>query len=170
MQDIQDDNMQHVERLKMYTTAPTRSISGPFPDHRIKVAIIDNGADRIRSRIGEMIAKGVSYVTADLLGSDRILPWWMVSDAHGTQMASLIGQTNPYCRLYIAHVGKGRKDILTKNSTKVSTHLPGLFLYSFSHQVQEFLVYMPNTVSLTFRVRVDRLSSGPSNKRSTSYS
>lgn len=86
-------------------------------DRRIRVAIIDNGADRIRSKFRHMIAKGQSYVTADLLGSDRSLPWWMVSDPHGTQMASLIGQTNPYCRLYIARVGKGRTDI---NPTKAA--------------------------------------------------
>lgn len=61
-----------------------------------------------------MIAKGVSYVTADLLGSDRILPWWMVSDAHGT--------------LYIARVGKGRKYIDTASATKVSAHLVDFFL------------------------------------------
>ncbi|KAF5977372.1 intracellular serine protease [Fusarium bulbicola] len=57
-------------------------------ERKVKVAIIDNGADRIRMNIGEMIARGVSYVTADPIGSDQILPWWMVSDAHGTQMAS----------------------------------------------------------------------------------
>ncbi|KAI1658873.1 hypothetical protein F4813DRAFT_388133 [Daldinia decipiens] len=103
-----------IENFHKYTSAPARD----RPDKRIKVAIIDNGADRIRSSIGEMIAKGVSYVTADLFGSDKPLPWWMVSDAHGTQMASLIGQINPYCRLYIARVGKGRSDIDPKNAAK----------------------------------------------------
>lgn len=87
-------------------------------DRRIRVAIIDNGADRIRSKFRHMIAKGQSYVKADLLGSDRSLPWWMVSDPHGTQMASLIGQTNDYCRLYIARVGKGRNDVDPANAAE----------------------------------------------------
>lgn len=87
------------------------------PDRRIKVAIIDNGADKIRSPIGSMIEKGISYVSSDLLG-EAPRPWWMVADAHGTQMASLIGQINPYCRLYIARVGKGRADIDPKKAAK----------------------------------------------------
>ncbi|GES57672.1 hypothetical protein ATEIFO6365_0001096100 [Aspergillus terreus] len=87
------------------------------PDRRIKIAIIDNGADKIRSPIGSMIEKGISYVSSDLLGKAP-RPWWMVADAHGTQMASLIGQINPYCRLYIARVGKGRADIDPKKAAK----------------------------------------------------
>lgn len=111
---------QGLRKFQEYALPPARSrFQGPSPDRRIKIAIIDNGADRIRSSIGEMIAKGISYVTADLLGPDQILPWWMVSDAHGTQMASLIGQINPFCRLYIARVGKGRNDIDPKKAAKV---------------------------------------------------
>ncbi|KAG5769161.1 hypothetical protein H9Q72_003504 [Fusarium xylarioides] len=87
-------------------------------DRRIKVAIIDNGADRVRFAYRDMIAKGQSYVNAEVTGSDRLLPWWMVSDPHGTQMASLIGQTNPYCRLYVARVGRGRSDIQPEAATK----------------------------------------------------
>ena len=43
----------------------------------------------------------------------------MVADPHGTQMASLITEVNPFCRLYIARVGKARKDILPENAAKV---------------------------------------------------
>ncbi|KAE9380874.1 hypothetical protein N431DRAFT_362973 [Stipitochalara longipes BDJ] len=101
-----------IARFQRFALDPQRTPSRlDRIDQRIRVAIIDNGADRIRSKFRQMIAKGQSYVTADLLGSDRSLPWWMVSDPHGTQMASLIGQTNNYCRLYIARVGKGRNDI-----------------------------------------------------------
>ncbi|KAL4923524.1 S8 family peptidase [Aspergillus undulatus] len=87
------------------------------PDKRIKVAVIDNGADKIRSPIGPWIDKGVSYVSSDRLG-EAPRPWWMVADAHGTQMASLINNVNPYCRLYIARVGKGRADIDPKKAAK----------------------------------------------------
>ncbi|CRG83434.1 Serine/threonine-protein kinase smg-1 [Talaromyces islandicus] len=86
------------------------------PDRRIKVAIIDNGADKIRSPIGPWIDKGISYVSSDRDGNTP-RPWWMVADAHGTQMASLINNVNPYCRLYIARVGKGR-DIDPKKAAK----------------------------------------------------
>lgn len=58
-----------------------------------------------------MIAKGQSFVNAGMPNSGRLLPWWMVSDPHGTQMAALIGQMNEYCRLYIARVGRSHSDI-----------------------------------------------------------
>ncbi|KAI1491853.1 hypothetical protein F5X96DRAFT_629727 [Biscogniauxia mediterranea] len=87
-------------------------------DRRIKVAIIDNGVDRIRANVKDMIAKGISFVSADQQNGHRILPWWMVADPHGTQMASLVGQANNYCRLYIARVGKGRKDILPEHAAE----------------------------------------------------
>ena len=84
------------------------------------MAIIDNGVDRIRTNVKTMIAKGISFVSADQDANHRILPWWMVADPHGTQMASLVAQANNYCRLYIARVGKGRKDILPEHAAKVS--------------------------------------------------
>jgi Subtilase family len=105
-----------ISRFQKFALNPQRTLSSV--DRRIKVAIIDNGADRIRSKFRHMIAKGQSYVNADLLGSDRSLPWWMVSDPHGTQIASLIGQTNDYCRLYITRVGKGRNDIQPADAAK----------------------------------------------------
>ena len=88
-------------------------------DRRIKVAVIDNGTDRIKGGFKTQIATGISYVTATSESKDRILPWWTVADSHGTQMASYISQVNQYCRLYIARVGKGRRDILPGNAVKV---------------------------------------------------
>jgi hypothetical protein len=85
----------------------------------IKVCVIDNGADKFRQNIRDVIEKGVSYVKADTESAHRILPWWMVSDPHGTQMAHLVAQANPWCRLYIARVGKGRKDILPEDAVQV---------------------------------------------------
>ena len=88
--------------------------------HLIKVAIIDNGADKFRQCIRDCIERGISYVSADSDADSghRILPWWMVSDPHGTQMASLISAVNPWCRLYIARVGKGRRDILPEDAAQ----------------------------------------------------
>jgi len=90
-----------------------------FNNNQIKVAIIDNGVDRIQSTLKKNIAKGVSYVTADSENGERTLPWWMVADTHGTLMTSVIQTVNPFCQLYIARVGKGRKDILPTNAAKV---------------------------------------------------
>jgi len=42
----------------------------------------------------------------------------MVSDAHGTQMAYTIANANPWCRLYIARVGKSRRDILPEDAVQ----------------------------------------------------
>ncbi|CAG9975209.1 unnamed protein product [Clonostachys byssicola] len=118
---ITEEQMQ-IERLCGLALHPN---DNPFADpdskpqdRRIKVAIIDNGADRVRFAYRHLIAKGQSYVNAEVTGSDRLLPWWMVSDPHGTQMASLIGQTNPYCSLYVARVGRGRNDIQPEAATK----------------------------------------------------
>lgn len=103
------ERKRRISRFQTFALEPPRGSTAI--DRIIRVAIIDNGADRIRSKFRHMIAKGQSFVTSDLLGPDRSLPWWMVSDPHGTQMASLIGQTNYYCRLYIARVGKGHNDV-----------------------------------------------------------
>ena len=84
----------------------------------VKVAIIDNGADKFQYPICDSIERGISYVTADNDSTDRVLPWWMVSDPHGTQMASLVREANPWCQLYIARVGKGRRDILPEDAAQ----------------------------------------------------
>ncbi|EXJ88024.1 hypothetical protein A1O1_04951 [Capronia coronata CBS 617.96] len=89
-----------------------------FHDRPVRIAVLDNGADKIRSTLKQHIEKGVSFVTANSDGDNRILPWWMVADPHGTQMASLITSANPFCRLYIARVGTGRKDILPERAAQ----------------------------------------------------
>lgn len=114
LSNLVDEDDPIVQRFKAVTSVST-SVD---KDRRIKVAIIDNGVDRFQESIKDKIAKGISYVTADSGRSGRMLPWWLVADPHGTQMASLVAQANPYCRLYIARVGKGRKDILTEHAVK----------------------------------------------------
>jgi hypothetical protein len=42
----------------------------------------------------------------------------MVSDPHGTLMASFVSAVNLWCRLYIARVGKGRRDILPEDAVR----------------------------------------------------
>ncbi|KAF1993814.1 subtilisin-like protein, partial [Amniculicola lignicola CBS 123094] len=103
-----------VLRFQEVTAAPCPGTE----DQRIKICIIDNGVDRIRTNVRDLLARGVSFVNTNHDKRGRILPWWLVADPHGTQMASLIGQTNRHCRLYIARVGKGRRDILPENAAK----------------------------------------------------
>lgn len=82
------------------------------------MAIIDNGADKFRHRIRDCIERGVSYAKADKRSADSILPWWIVSDPHGMQMASLVSAANPWCGLYIARVGEGRRDIFPEDAVQ----------------------------------------------------
>jgi hypothetical protein len=114
-----DDHPSAWARFHELTNAPGEGEE----DKRIKVAILDNGADRIRGAAKDQMAKGVSYVTADPANPNQTLPWWMVADPHGTQMASLVAQVNPYCRLYIARVGKARYDILPDDAAEVCIHV-----------------------------------------------
>ncbi|KAF4632334.1 hypothetical protein G7Y89_g5795 [Cudoniella acicularis] len=108
-----DEFKQYSDRFTTLTEPPKLDDD---VDRRIKVAIIDNGADKFRQYVKDVIEKGVSFVKVDSDSESRTLPWWMVSDPHGTQMASLVRDANPYCRLYIARVGRGRKDILPEDA------------------------------------------------------
>jgi hypothetical protein len=85
----------------------------------IKVAIIDNGTDKTRSTLYNDIEKGISF--AEITATGRRLPWWIVADPHGTQMASLIQRVNPHCRLYPVRVGRGRNDIEEAAAIEVRT-------------------------------------------------
>jgi len=55
----------------------------------------------------------------DVVAGTRRLPWWMVADPHGTQMASLVQRVNPYCRLYPVRIGRGRNDFEEEAAIKV---------------------------------------------------
>ncbi|KAI5863991.1 hypothetical protein GGS23DRAFT_596472 [Durotheca rogersii] len=113
-----NNTLEHVKNR--FIELSSHTLSGT-PDKRIKVAVIDHGADRIRSSVNSKIAKGISFVTGGAENGDRILPWWMAADPHGTQMASLISRANPFCRLYIARVGKGRRGIYQGTVTVAAT-------------------------------------------------
>jgi hypothetical protein len=88
-------------------------------DNPVKVAVIDNGADYVRTTISENIQEGISFVhTAN---RKYILPWWFVADPHGPQMAYLIRTVNPFCQLYIARVGTSRDDVGLDYAVEVSS-------------------------------------------------
>lgn len=52
---------------------------------------------------------------------------FLASDAHGTQMAKIIGSIDPCCDLYIARVASRRSGITYESVAKVS-YLPPLRL------------------------------------------
>jgi hypothetical protein len=71
----------------------------------IKVAVIDNGVDP--GSITCHSIHGASFIASHNGESN----WWYVKNSHGTKMARIITELNPYCRLLIAKVAEGRKDI-----------------------------------------------------------
>ncbi|MCJ1394328.1 hypothetical protein MMC18_007206 [Xylographa bjoerkii] len=77
--------------------------------HVVKVAIVDNGADKVRPTFSNNIKEGISFVTTG--GGKYELPYWHCTDPHGAQMASIICGINPDCHLYIARVGSSRNDV-----------------------------------------------------------
>jgi hypothetical protein len=92
----------------------------------VRVAIIDNGTDQMRSTISDNIEMGWSFTRPSVAGK-KMLPWYTASDPHGTQMAYLIRNVNPYCRLIPIRVGLTRKDIDPRLAAQVRFTL---FLYS----------------------------------------
>lgn len=84
----------------------------------IRIAIIDNGTDKLRGTIHPNIEEGISFTKASLDGK-RLLPWYTVQDPHGTQMAYLIRTVNPYCKLLPIRAGTVRDDIDPEFAVKV---------------------------------------------------
>jgi hypothetical protein len=98
----------------------TRDVTGKDPTvDKVKIAIIDNGVDQIRSTISDKIYKGESFVEIETAAGIRESPWWIAADPHGTQMASLILEANPDCLLYIGKAGRYRNDLRLNNIVKV---------------------------------------------------
>jgi hypothetical protein len=84
----------------------------------VRVAIIDNGVDRSIGALSSCIEKGKSFVEFSTESGDRESPWWLASDPHGTQMASIIHELDPLCKLYVAKVGTSRGEILNRHCIK----------------------------------------------------
>jgi hypothetical protein len=91
-------------------------------DCPIKIAVIDNGTDRLNDTLAMNISKGVSYARSSSTRA-QLLPWYIASDAHGTQMAYLIRTINPHCCIYPIRVGMVRDDIQPKAAIQVRAFL-----------------------------------------------
>jgi hypothetical protein len=86
--------------------------------HPVKVAVIDTGVVVISNTDSDFsgnIHSGISFVRDGY----REQPWWLASDAHGTQISRLIRVVNPFCKLYIAKVGDREADVTISQLAKV---------------------------------------------------
>jgi hypothetical protein len=85
---------------------PSRAAS----DFSARVAILDTGVDISNHLLRARIHAGVSFV--EYGEESRESPWWLASDPHGTQMASLIQNMDPQCTLFIAKIGIDRRYVI----------------------------------------------------------
>ncbi|KAM6511355.1 hypothetical protein FALCPG4_016359 [Fusarium falciforme] len=71
----------------------------------IRVAVIDTGVDPNCIQCSQI--SGASFVSSDSGES----PWWFSYHPHGTQMAKVISELNPHCKLLVAKVGDSDMDM-----------------------------------------------------------
>ncbi|KAI1128238.1 peptidase S8/S53 domain-containing protein [Nemania abortiva] len=71
----------------------------------VNVAVIDTGVDPDSIQCHEI--SGASFVSSESGES----PWWFSYHPHGTQMAKVITELNPHCRLLVAKVGDSVMDM-----------------------------------------------------------
>jgi hypothetical protein len=91
-------------------------LSGVLP--RIKIAVIDTGVDPESIKCYQI--SGASFVTSHSGES----PWWYSNHPHGTQMAKIITDIDPFCQLLVAKVGDSTTDMKVTGVVKVSIACP----------------------------------------------
>lgn len=91
-----------------------------YADRFIKVAIIDTGVDPHSIECHSI--GGASFVPSESGES----PWWFSHHPHGTQMAKIITELNPYCRLLVAKIGDSVMDMTIARLIQVSVRHPRL--------------------------------------------
>jgi hypothetical protein len=112
-------SLQHIQHDLSPATKSSKST-------RTKIAILDDG---INQTLPEWIEAtktsaggltGVPFVV-NLEGNES--PWWLSRSAHGTHLAGIIRQLDPFCELYIARVIEYINEIDLDRVTAVSEHL-----------------------------------------------
>ncbi|KAI0107771.1 hypothetical protein GGR51DRAFT_515003 [Nemania sp. FL0031] len=105
--DQENQHQIYISRFQKLVLAP---LGTPEPvDRRIRLAIIDNEADMTSPIFGHMIAKSISTESNPEI--NEFSSWSAAPVSHGTTVASLIGLTNNYCRLYMASVAEPQNKI-----------------------------------------------------------
>jgi hypothetical protein len=72
----------------------------------VRVALIDDGIDKLQGRFGDSIIDGVSFYTS--LERFDTKPYYFSSSGHGTLMARLIRRVCPKVHLYVARLDEGQ--------------------------------------------------------------
>ncbi|ODA83001.1 hypothetical protein RJ55_01510 [Drechmeria coniospora] len=138
-----------------------------------KIAVLDSGimsvteskpkneedglGGRVMEDILSRIQKGRSFVNEDLhMGS-----WHFASDAHGTQMANLIGAVDPGCQFFVAQVTEIR------NGVEPSRVVEGILwaieqevdIISMSFTIPEMNTQLQNAIDEAYRLGIVMLCS-----------
>lgn len=100
--------------------------------YEIKVAVIDDGIDAAEASMHKSLKKGTNWCTQPG-SSDSSISWYVVPDAHGTLMATLIRQVCPNVKLYVARLDEatsphGKRQVTAASAAKVCSmithHVP----------------------------------------------
>ena len=85
----------------------------------IRIAVIDNGVDEDYLPYSRMT--GTSFVSSDSAPQDEAeSPWFWANDPHGTRMARVVTQIDPFCRLHIFKVAERTNDVRVDRVVAVS--------------------------------------------------
>jgi hypothetical protein len=93
----------------------------------INIAVIDTGVDPDSIECFEI--RGASFVSSESGES----PWWFSHHPHGTQMAKVITELNPSCRLLVAKVGDSVMDMTVDRVIQVCHTQIRIILGDFSY-------------------------------------
>ncbi|KIX01497.1 uncharacterized protein Z518_09223 [Rhinocladiella mackenziei CBS 650.93] len=104
------DFLSSFHNMKSPLDSKTRHCYRVFTEQRVKIAIIDTGADQMEKTLSGNIVRGVSFVRS-AVEPHSVLPWFTPGHPHGTQMADLIRSVNPECELFPIRVASMRKDV-----------------------------------------------------------
>jgi hypothetical protein len=86
----------------------------------VRVAIIDTGVDPGSIKCSRI--RGASFIPSGTGGGES--PWWFSQYPHGTQVAKIITEIDPYCELLVAKVGDAHRDMTTQRVTEVYNSSP----------------------------------------------
>ena len=88
--------------------------------------MIDCGVDAYHKSVESNIAedKGRSFIEDQLKEYEYQSHWHTVTHPHGTQMAYLICNVDPYCELYVAKVCVGIDDVDVPPVVEVRAPIP----------------------------------------------
>ncbi|KAE8342481.1 peptidase S8/S53 domain-containing protein [Aspergillus arachidicola] len=79
----------------------------PRAGREVKVAVIDDGVDKVLEDFGNSIIAGVSFYSHQIGDFTGVKPWYFSSNGHSTLMAKTIRRLCPNVKLCIARLEQG---------------------------------------------------------------